>query len=164
MRLFIAVEFNGYILGTLKRIQGEMKKAGCRGRYTKEENLHLTLAFIGEYDDPDKVIEAMKAARFKPFDIELSGSGHFGNLYWAGLKKNPELEAYAERLRKGLSDKGIPFDKKKFSPHITLMRDAEFAGRGPKIDGAKMRVEKISLIKSEFTGKGMKYTVIGEVR
>ena len=124
MRLFIAIEFDNTILSSLKIVQGNLKKCGLNGKYTREENLHLTLAFIGEYGYPDKVLAALEELDFKEFTIEIDGIGNFGDLYWAGLKDNPYLISLVKSLRKKLSDYEIPFDRKKFSPHITLMRRA----------------------------------------
>ena len=175
MRLFIAIQFNNRILTSLKKLQSDLRTAGLRGRYAKEENLHLTLAFIGEYDDPDKVIKAIEEVPFEPFAIELSGMGRFGDLYWAGLTENPELNDYVKRLRKSLSAHDIPYDKKKFSPHITLVRRGEFTAPKPgsqhngktaanlQIPRTKTTVNSISLVKSEFTKDGMKYTTLAEI-
>ena len=165
MRLFIAIEFDRKIINSLKQVQGSLKACGLRGRYTREENLHLTLAFIGEYDDPDKVLRVMKEVPFEGFPLEVDGMGRFGNIYWAGLKENPNLSSYVKALRDKLRDSDIPFDKKKFSPHITLVRDGVFEkkGRLPEwMPEMKMKVKTVSLVKSEFTKSGMKYTVIGE--
>ena len=167
MRLFIAIEFDNKIINSLKQIQGSLKACGLRGRYTREENLHLTLAFIGEYDDPDKVLRVMKEVPVEGFPLEVDGMGRFGNIYWAGLKDNLSLASYVKALRDKLRDSDIPFDKKKFSPHITLVRDGAFdkGGRLPEWMPEmkmKMKVRNISLVKSEFTKSGMKYTVIGE--
>ena len=165
MRLFIAIEFDNKIINSLKQVQGSLKACGLRGRYTREENLHLTLAFIGEYDDPDKVVRVMKEVPFEAFPLEIDGMGRFGNIYWAGLKDNPSLSSYVKALRDKLKDNGIPFDKKKFSPHITLVRDGSYdkGGRLPEwMPEMKMKVKNVSLVKSEFTKSGMKYTVIGE--
>ena len=49
MRLFIAIRFDNKILDALTRYREELKKLGVTGRFTPRENLHLTLAFIGEY-------------------------------------------------------------------------------------------------------------------
>ena len=171
MRLFIAIQFNNRILTSLKKLQSDLRTAGLRGRYAKEENLHLTLAFIGEYDDPNKVLEAMAEVPFEPFAIELSGMGRFGDLYWAGLAENPDLIDYVKRLRKSLSAHNIPYDKTKFSPHITLVRRGSFAAPKPAIPrilqdakiSAKTSVNAVSLVKSEFTKDGMKYTTLEEI-
>ena len=55
MRLFIAIQLDDTIKNALTGIQAALRAARVSGNYTKIENLHLTLAFIGEYDDPDYV-------------------------------------------------------------------------------------------------------------
>ena len=62
MRLFIAIQFEDEILDALTDFQGDLNAQGVTGNYTKRENLHITLAFIGEYGNPDDVLEAMELA------------------------------------------------------------------------------------------------------
>ena len=58
MRLFIAIELEPNIKYALTEIQGTMKKQNIIGNYTPIENVHLTLAFIGEYPDPEQVLHS----------------------------------------------------------------------------------------------------------
>ena len=165
MRLFIALQFDDDITDELVYFQDMLKEQGVTGRFTSRENLHLTLAFIGEYSDPDKVLDVMEAADLRPFDLSLKGVGTFGEVFWAGIADNPPLAAYVRRLRHGLADAGIPFDKKKFSPHVTLVRDISY-NNGEKIpvpDPPKgtMTVSGISLMRSDRGKHGMIYTEIG---
>ena len=53
MRLFIAITFTEDMLDALSEIQDDLRRSNVRGSYTPRENLHMTLAFIGEYDDPE---------------------------------------------------------------------------------------------------------------
>ena len=92
MRLFIAIQFEDKILDALTDFQDDLKAQGVTGNYTKRENLHITLAFIGDYGNPDEVLEAMEQVDFRPFDIALDGVGSFGELFWVGLKDNPQLD------------------------------------------------------------------------
>lgn len=48
MRLFIEINFNEDIIEDLVRLQAEFKRCRVAGNFTKPENLHLTLVFIGE--------------------------------------------------------------------------------------------------------------------
>ena len=48
MRLFIAINLSDDMKAALLDLQNDLYDRGVRGRYTTEENLHLTLAFIGE--------------------------------------------------------------------------------------------------------------------
>ncbi len=167
MRLFIAIQFDDEILDALTGFQSELREQGVKGNFTSDENLHLTLAFIGDCNDPDAVLDAMEASNFRPFDISLDGVGHFGDLFWMGLADNPALHAYVKRLRHCLADAGIPFDKKRFSPHITLIRRAgyKYEEEIPVYDVPKgrMKVESISLMRSDRGKHGMIYTEIGSV-
>ena len=164
MRLFIAVRLSDSIRNGLSAIQRELRDHGVMGNYTKIENLHLTLAFIGEYSDPDFVLEVMRSVPFEPFPMRIEGFGSFGSLYWCGIGENGELLSYVKRLRKALAENGIPFDRKKFSPHITLIRKAEYDRRrgfpGVAVPDVSMRVPGISLMRSDRTKSGMVYTEI----
>ena len=72
-------------------------------------------------------------------------------------------ERFAEIL--SLSDAGIPFDRKRFSPHITVIRRASYGGKDKypavEIPAAGMTVERISLMRSDRGKHGMIYTELG---
>ncbi len=167
MRLFIAIRFNNKILDALTRYREELKKQGVTGRFTPRENMHLTLAFIGEYNDPDAVLEAMEQVEFKQVEIRLDGVGWFGDLFWVGLKENPQLTDYVKKLRHQLAERGVPFDRKKFSPHITLIRKySDSDGRRgaiPSPPGGSMIATEVSLMRSDRGKNGMIYTEVGSV-
>ena len=55
MRLFIAIQLSDEMKKALVACMHDLKKQGVEGNYVPAQNLHLTLAFIGEYDDPTKV-------------------------------------------------------------------------------------------------------------
>ena len=124
MRLFIAINLSDEMKNTLISAQNTMYDRGIRGNFTSEENMHLTLAFIGEYPDADLVLDALSTVSFTPFDITLEGIGCFGDLWWAGLKESVPLMSVVRRIRRALAESEIPFDRKRFSPHITLIRKA----------------------------------------
>lgn len=164
MRLFIAINLNEEMKDALMDAQDAMRTYGVRGRETPPENMHLTLAFIGDYDDPALVKEVIDGIEIRPFGISLSGIGAFGDLWWAGVADSAPLLAVSRRLRRGLAEAGIPFDRKKFSPHITLMRRAkgvlseEAAAEIAAMEGASMTVDHISLMRSDRGKHGMIYT------
>ncbi len=164
MRLFIAIKFNNEIRSALLSMQEQLKRTNIRGNYTKPENLHLTLAFIGEYGDPDYVLETLEKVRFKPFELALDGVGSFGRLWWAGLTASVELHNTAAQIRHFLADADIPFDRKKFSPHITLIREpSKPTMPAIEVPAASMTVEEISLMRSERGRNGMIYTETGTI-
>ena len=160
MRLFIAIrlseEMNKSIAGTLHGL----KQQGIRGNYVPLQNLHLTLAFIGETEDPGAVKEAMKNIRWKPFKLSLSEMGTFGDLLWVGMKGNQGLSAAAKSVREALEAAGIDYDRKKFTPHVTIVRKA--AGNWKQVPAPKgeMMVKKISLMKTTFKDGKPVYTEV----
>ena len=160
MRLFIAILLSPEICGALSDVQKLLIRRGVQGNYVNMENLHLTLAFIGDYPDPESVLETMSTIPFEPFLLMPEGIGCFGNLWWAGIQNSKALEAYVRRLRHALSEAGIPFDKKRFSPHITLIRKANGKLPGIHIPKTEMLVERISLMRSDRGKQGMIYTEI----
>ena len=167
MRLFIAILFEENIIDALTDFQADLRSQGVTGNYTKRENLHLTLTFIGDYDDPDKVLDAMAQADFKPVGISLDGVGSFGDLFWVGMDADPKLAAYVKRLRRSLAENGIPFDRKRFMPHITLIR--KYSCRGGKAipvsdpPTGSMTATRVSLMQSERGKNGMIYTERGAI-
>ena len=161
MRLFIAVELSDEMKDSLVSAQDSMYDRGVRGNYTSDENMHLTLAFIGEYPAPEPVLDALSTVSFSPFDIALDGFGCFGDLGWAGLKESLPLEAVVRRVRRALAENDIPFDRKRFSPHITLIRKASGKVSGIELKQASMTVRSISLMRSDRGRNGMIYTEVG---
>ncbi len=161
MRLFLAINLTDGMKDALAAAQDAMVDRGMRGNYTREENMHLTLAFIGEYPDADPVLDALTTVSFTPFEIALEGLGCFGDLWWAGLSESAPLTALVRRVRRALAENDIPFDRKRFSPHITLLRKASGKMPGIRIRPASMTVTAVSLMRSERGKNGMIYTELG---
>lgn len=86
MRLFIAIRLSEEMKKVLVACMHDLKKQGVDGNYVPAQNLHMTLAFIGEYDDPSKVKEVIRRVSLPEFRLTLSGKGNFGNILWAGVK------------------------------------------------------------------------------
>ena len=74
------------------------------------------------------------------------------------------LKALVKKIRHALADAKFPFDRKNFSPHITLVRNATM----PKppvisIHTASMIVNEFSLMRSDFGKNGVVYTEVGTI-
>ena len=164
MRLFVAVQPTGEFISGLCLLQERLRCAGVGGRYIDEPNLHMTLAFIGEWSE--NISEILPAVK-KPFPVVLSQIAVFpGSDVLCALTEPCEaLDNTARAVRHSLADAGIPFDKKAFFPHITLVRNL----RLPKhvdltqieVPRAAMTVQEVALYRSDRGKNGMVYTVIG---
>lgn len=161
MRLFIAIKLSTELKDVLVNVQNAMYDRGVRGNFTPEENMHLTLAFIGDFPDAEPVLDALESVSFAPFEISPEGVGCFDELWWAGVKDPAPLAAVARRVRRALAENGIPFDRKRFLPHITLIRNASKEAAGIRIPPAAMTVDAISLMRSDRGRSGMIYTELG---
>ena len=164
MRLFIAITLSDELKKSVTSVLHEMKKQGIRGNYVPVQNLHLTLAFIGETRETDAVKEAMQSVRFKPFRLVFSEMGTFGDILWAGMKGKQGLNGLVRDLRKALDDKGISYDSAKFVPHITLVRKVSGKWQNVPAPKGEMTVKKVSLMKSEQKDGKRVYTEIFSVK
>ena len=164
MRQFIALRPSPGFLAALEDVRERLKAAGVTGKFREASGLHMTLAFIGEW--PEEVTELLPAVE-KPFSVTLSHLGYFpeADVLWAGIRPCEELDHLAERVRHALADEGIPFDRKRFNPHITLARKpsvprdivlSEFP-----VPAVSMIVDEVCLYRSDRGKSGMVYTVIG---
>jgi 2'-5' RNA ligase len=116
-------------------------ESGLRSaRWVAADNIHLTLAFIGEVDggrarDIDEALTGLDAA---PFSLTLGEPGAFGparrlrSMHIAAAQ-TPQLTALHQQVAARLAAADTAPDRRKFSPHITLARlkgaDAEAVGR-----------------------------------
>ena len=165
MRLFIAINVTPEVKNTLKTAQDSWKAKGIRGNFTPEENLHLTLAFIGEYPDPDEILDVMESVQSKPFTMRIDGFGNFDDLWWAGIEPSMALTKTVSEVRRILAGHRIPYDNKRFTPHITLVRKAIFPKDFPVLDiqPVTMLVDHISLMRSDRGKHQMIYTEMGSI-
>ena len=166
MRLFVAIQLSEEMKDSIRDVQEQFRAQGVRGNYTTSENMHMTVAFIGEYNDPDKVLDALGAVSFAPFSIEMNSVGNFGDLWWTGIAESKELNNLVKLVRHELSDADIPFDRKRFLPHMTILRKPAYTGSRSittNIACTGMKVDHISLMLSTRGKNGMIYTELGSV-
>ena len=125
-RLFIAIDPPANIRAGLARICFGVKGA----RWTPEEQIHLTLRFIGEVDRPTtrRIDEVLAGIGFSPFSLSLAGCGVFPprgapRVLWAGLAGSAELLDLQARIEARLVNRaGIAPEGRRYHPHLTLAR------------------------------------------
>ncbi|HJC47818.1 MAG TPA: RNA 2',3'-cyclic phosphodiesterase [Candidatus Lachnoclostridium pullistercoris] len=158
MRLFVAIDLSDEMKKELVGCMHDLKRQGVEGNFVPAKNLHMTLAFIGEYGDPGRVKEAMGKVPMPEFRLSLAEKGNFGDILWVGVKGNQKLKTYVKDLRAALAADGIPCSKDKFVPHITLVRKCSakksYQMQVPKAD---MMVKRAVLMKSERKDGKMVY-------
>jgi len=167
LRLFVGIGFPPELKLRLSLLCSGIPKA----RWVDPGNMHLTLRFIGEIseDVAADVDEALTRLRARQFALQLAGTGVFGgerprNL-WAGVERNPELDALRDKVERALTRAGLPPEPRKFAPHVTLARLqnppldklAEFLAAHAGFRAEPLPVEAFSLIASYPTKAGSVY-------
>ena len=164
MRLFVGLRPSVAFRRALSELQARLQDAGIAARYLDPSNLHMTLAFIGEW--PENVAGILPSVE-QPFSLTLSHVGLFreAKVIWAGVEESEPLNQLADSVRNNLSAAGVPFDPKPFVPHITLGRKpvvpAAFDWSEIVIPAAEMTVSDVFLYRSDHGENGMVYSVIG---
>ncbi len=127
MRLFTAIELPAEIRERLVRLAVGIPGA----RWVPEEQLHLTLRFIGEVDGAvgDDIAESLAGVECEPFTVRLKGVGCFPprrapRVLWVGVAEPAPLARLKRRIDQVLSGVGIAPEGRKFAAHITLARVA----------------------------------------
>lgn len=175
MRLFTAIIFDEQTRDKIYEVEERLSQLSKKGSFTARDNLHLTLNFIGETNRLEPVKQAMvKAAEVidgRSFVLNIRGFGRFkrreGDIYWLGVEKEQALCRLQKQLVTELKEAGFyDIDDMDYTPHLTLGRrvlpEAGFNVREFEegIEPISMRVERISLMKSERPDGKLTYTVI----
>lgn len=162
MRVFTAIDFSKPAKDKILFAIEELKKSCSKGRFTSYDNLHLTLAFLGEKNDSEieDIIRRLNKIDFERFSLNIGGLGKFtrdgGDIYWIGAK-SPELIKLREQVYCLLKDYGID---DRFTPHITLAREAKCSELNLKFSDFKETVSAVTLMKSERINGKLTYTPI----
>ncbi len=97
-------------------------------RWQDEEQLHLTLRFVGEVERPvaEDLAAALAHVRAQRFNARIRGVGRFeqrstGTL-WAGVEPKPPLASLAAKIERACQQIGLEPERRAFHPHITLAR------------------------------------------
>lgn len=161
MRLFVAINFSPELRGVLEKAIENLSAQAVSGSFTPRENLHLTLAFIGETGDLQGAKAALDELSASPFPLALSGFGRFGDLHWAGVWASGPLQDLAEAVQNALRRRGFDIEKRPFKPHITLARRV-VSEKMTEIGlcEASMTVSRVSLMRSDRIGGRLVYTEI----
>lgn len=124
-RLFVAFALPAPVRAQLLALSGGIPGA----RWQRDDQLHLTLRFIGEVDRhaAEDAALALAAVYFPQIAIALSGVGQFDsrgrpNAVWAGVAPHDALAGLHKKVDQALVRAGQPPEGRAYLPHITLAR------------------------------------------
>lgn len=180
LRAFIALELSQEIKQAIADYVAPLRALDNGLSWTKAENVHLTLKFLGDVPKPqiEKVAAALRevCASFAPIAAEIIGSGVFPNehrarVLWIGMKESTgKLVELAQRIENECRRLGFEKEERTFSPHLTIGRVKEGkaanlvkALREQPFPARQIVLEECTLMKSELHAKGSIYTALEKV-
>lgn len=171
IRIFIAID----IAESIRRDIAGLGRSLPDTRPVPADQLHLTLKFIGEVEG-SKVLDIKEALQdiVRPaFSLCLKGVGTFPprglpRILWAGVEPHDNLVNLRNAIERKLFEIGIPRERQKFSPHLTLARLKncplkrlqEFLAGNAMLRTAEFAVTQFHLYQSQLTKSGAVHTIL----
>jgi len=186
IRAFVAIAIPGVLIAEAQRVQAQLEAQLGRDlvRWTRAEQLHLTLKFFGNIaaTEIEELTAALRRAAegMTVFRLSLEGAGCFPaprnpNVLWLGI--GGDLEAM-KKLQQGVEREtgrfGSHLDEREFNPHLTLGR-VKVRGPQSRRVGEEMQrlhvatlgewsVTEMEFIQSKLSSQGSSYTRLTTVR
>lgn len=162
IRLFYALWPDEATRTALNELQ---RRLPLTGRPVPPENLHVTLAFLGDQpaDRLPRLTTMLNDLPQAPAMLTLDKLGYFkgSRIAWVGMQHAPEaLMSLQAQLVQGLQGGGIGFDQQgRFTPHVTLARGASPI-TGASFQPIAWRTAHIALVQSVLGPRGSRYEVL----
>lgn len=181
VRSFVAVELSPEVRGRALQLIEKLRRASAKVRWVRNDNLHLTLKFLGEVESVEiaRICDAMQraVADLESFDLEFHAAGAFPDAVnprtiWVGVRAGAEaMIALHRRVDDALENLGFRVEGRRFRPHVTVgrVRDTRHGKRELKAlldEFADYRagithVEDVTLFASRLTEDGPEYEALG---
>lgn len=181
LRCFIAIEIPETIKKSIADIIDSLKKSGSDVKWVSDENIHITLQFLGETEE--SLIPDIKGALYKilatysPFYIKIAGVGCFPSgrrprVIWVGTEESQYLINIYKDISSEMVKFGYQIEKRGFSPHVTIGRVKSNRNTGELLrrldeftvtDFPGFEVQNVTLMKSELKPSGAKYYSLAEI-
>jgi 2'-5' RNA ligase len=171
-RLFVALRPPGDIRDRLIDAMDESPELGWVG----DDNLHLTLRFIGEVERPlaDDIAVALGRVHSGAFELRIDGVGQFerrhGGALWAAVRPKEPVAALAAKVERACVSAGLEPERRAFHPHITLARFKRdrtgaaraFIERNRALASPPFALDRFILYQSHLSRHGAHYEEVGE--
>ena len=145
-------------------------------RWVGEENLHLTLRFIGEVERPlgEDIAANLEKVRSTGFELAVRSVGIFeqrnGGALWAGVQPKDAVTALAAKVERACQLAGLGPERRTFHPHITLARwnrrsagaAQAFLERNRALASPTFAVDRFTLFESRLSRHGAHYEAVAD--
>lgn len=170
-RLFVAIrppaEIRDLLIDTMGGIEGL--------RWQDEDQLHLTIRFVGEVDGSraEDLALALTSLRFEPLDLRINGVGRFeqrrGGALWAGVEPKEPLARLAAKVDRLCQSVGLEPERRTYHPHITLARWSRGGGpvepfllRHARLSSPPWQADRVTLYESRLGRDGAHYEPVAD--
>ncbi len=170
-RLFVAID----LPEPQRRLLAAVRPDVPGLRWVRPEQLHLTLAFLGEVQQETcaPLSRLLGQIRFAPFQLDFGTLGCFPprglpRVLWIGLQPQPQLLQLERAVNAAASSCGLALEARPFFPHITLARckepdrqalSAVLAGRNSE-NLPSFQVQEFLLFESRLMPQGAVHQVL----
>ncbi len=165
-RLFVAIRPAEDIRDLLIDVMDD----GADFRWQSDEQIPLTLRFVGEVERPlaNDLALAMAGLSAPMFELRLSGLGTFdhraGGAIWAGVEPAEPVRELAAKIERICQSVGLAPERRAFKPHITLARwkgprsrEARAFLDGRTVTSGPFKVDRVILYESRLSRHGAHY-------
>ena len=140
-------------------------------RWVGDEQLHLTLRFVGEVERPlaNDIAAELERIRYPAFELRVSGVGRFdrrsGGAIWAGVEPRKPVAELAAKIDRACIEAGLEPEHRAFHPHITLARynrrgagsAGDFERQQSALSSSAFAVDSFILFESRLSRNGAHY-------
>lgn len=169
MRLFIGAPVPDTLARELARAARRLETAGAR--WTPPENMHLTLAFLGEVAEQrvPAIVTALSDVKITPFTVKITGVDAFerAGVLFAEVEPVPRLLRLQAQVAERIAACGFTLESRPYRPHITLARFRSPVRLRREVIlplelKSGFRLEAVNLYHSRPTAGGSVYEVIAQ--
>lgn len=162
-RLFFALWPTPVLQRQMALLANEVRRAG--GRPVREENLHITLAFLGSVTEEQLAClrREVSGVQGRAFTLTLDRIGGFrrSGITWLGSTEVPEaLAGLVARLGQVMEACGLEPDTRPYQPHVTLRRRSRRSPGLPPFTPLRWPVAEFVLVESHISGDGARYEIL----
>lgn len=173
VRMFVALRPPEEIVDELRSVTGQLRAVASGLRWTRPEQWHVTLVFLGEVGDVARGELTRRlhraAGRHPPLSLAFGGGGRFGHrVLWTAVQGDRDgLRALADSARAAARRCGLPVEQRPHRPHLTLARAGAGADLRPLVSrlvpwhGSSWVAHQLHLVHSRL-GTGPEGTALHE--
>jgi 2'-5' RNA ligase len=181
IRAFVALALPDDVRAQLSTVVESLQGLGDV-RWVPEEQMHLTLTFLGDVDDQQarSMSTTVTHERWPALSLQLAGLGQFPprgapRVLWAGVAGDvAELGRISARLQDAGEAAGVPRERRPFHAHVTLGRcrsprgsarlQAALRQQSEKVRSGTWSPVAVALYRSDLSAEGSVYRELARGR